>query len=211
MVRNFVTIVSGLPRSGTSMLMQMLAAGVIDPVTDRLRSADDDNPKGYYELEAVKKTKDDVSWLDGADGKAVKMIYRLLYDLPTDRSYRVVFMRRKLDEVLASQSVMLERRGEDTASGSGERALGDAFRERIRKIKDWIEDVPNMQVCYVAHRSVIDSPLETSTRIAKFLEETRAFGSFDAGTSDSQELLIRMGGVVDLSLCRHRHDPRDGT
>ena len=107
---SFVTLVSGLPRSGTSMMMQMLHAGGIPAVTDNIRLADKDNERGYYELEAVKRTKDDASWLRDAPGKAVKVIYLLLYDLPTDYTYRVIFMNRNLDEVLASQRAMLERR-----------------------------------------------------------------------------------------------------
>src|SRR5574337_153211 len=100
-----ITIVSGLPRSGTSMMMQMLHRGGIPAVTDEIRSADEDNPKGYYEFEPVKKTKEDASWLARAGGKVVKMVYRLLYDLPGDYAYHVVFMRRNLREVIASQNV----------------------------------------------------------------------------------------------------------
>src|SRR5690242_7444054 len=103
----FLIIVSGLPRSGTSMMMRMLEHGGIPVLTDRVRTADDDNPNGYYEFEAVKQTRKDPSWLAGREGKAVKMVYRLLYDLPADRNYRVLFMRRKLEEVLASQRTML--------------------------------------------------------------------------------------------------------
>ena len=106
-----VIIVSGLPRSGTSMMMQMLEAGGIEILSDGERQADDDNPKGYYELEAVKKTKDDASWVETATGKAVKMISQLMLDLPLDREYRVIFMRRDLQEILASQAKMLARRG----------------------------------------------------------------------------------------------------
>jgi hypothetical protein len=117
---NFITIVSGLPRSGTSMMMQMLAAGGMPALADNLRQADEDNPRGYYEFERVKEVATDSSWLDEAEGKAVKMVYRLLYDLPADRSYRVIFMIRSLDEVIASQQVMLER------SGTASDALDDA-------------------------------------------------------------------------------------
>lgn len=90
----YITIVSGLPRSGTSMMMKMLEQGGLPVVTDRLRTADDDNPNGYYEFEPVKKTRDDPSWLPDARGKVVKMVYSLLRDLPADFKYRVVFMRR---------------------------------------------------------------------------------------------------------------------
>ena len=98
------------------MMMQMLEAGGVLVYTDNVRRADEDNQRGYFELEAVKRTKDDKAWLREASGKAVKMIYQLLYDLPPDYDYRVVFMQRDLDEVLASQRSMLERRSEKGAS-----------------------------------------------------------------------------------------------
>ena len=104
-----IIIVSGLPRSGTSMMMRMLEAGGIPPLIDNLRRPNEDNPGGYYEFEPVKRTKQDPSWLTTAGGKVVKMVYRLLYDLPTGYEYRVIMMRRTLEEVLASQEAMLKR------------------------------------------------------------------------------------------------------
>ena len=115
-----IIIVSGLPRSGTSLLMQMLAAGGITVITDKLRTADADNPRGYYEVELVKKIKQDASWLPQVRGKAVKMISQLLYDLPASESYRVILMERDLDEVLVSQEKMLERLGRTAARGADE-------------------------------------------------------------------------------------------
>ena len=109
-----VTIVSGLPRSGTSMMMKMLEAGGLPPLTDNLRTADEDNPKGYYEFERVKQLpKGDVAWLPDAQGKVVKVIAALLPSLPGGYHYRVIFMQRAMPEVLASQRQMLIRRGED--------------------------------------------------------------------------------------------------
>lgn len=106
---DFITVVSGLPRSGTSMMMQILEAGSMPILTDYIRKSDEDNPQGYYEFEPVKKNKDDPSWVSDGTGKAVKMVYRLLYDLPKDFEYRVIFMRRIIDEVLISQAKMLKR------------------------------------------------------------------------------------------------------
>jgi hypothetical protein len=100
---DFTVVVSGLPRSGTSVMMQMLTAGGIPVATDKCRRADADNPCGYFELEAVKAIARDASFLDGCRGKAVKIIHALLPHIKVDREYRVVFMRRHLDEVLASQ------------------------------------------------------------------------------------------------------------
>src|SRR5438105_1498707 len=104
-----IIIVSGLPRSGTSLMMQMLASGGVEVVTDNLRSADTDNPRGYYEFEQVKKVKQDQSWLPSCRGKAFKMVALLLLELPPTEKYRVVFMDRDLEEVLTSQEKMLER------------------------------------------------------------------------------------------------------
>jgi hypothetical protein len=109
-----VVVVSGLPRSGTSMLMNMLDAGGIPPLTDNLRAADDDNPRGYYEFEPVKKLREgDFSWLPNAQGKSVKIISALLAYLPPTETFQVLFMQRAIPEILASQRRMLINRGED--------------------------------------------------------------------------------------------------
>ena len=100
---NVITIVSGLPRSGTSMMMQILESGGMKVITDNIRKADEDNPHGYYEYERVKKIKDDTGWLKETRGKAFKMISLLLYDLPSNENYKVIFMKRKMSEILASQ------------------------------------------------------------------------------------------------------------
>jgi hypothetical protein len=94
MKRNTITIVSGLPRSGTSLMMMMLEAGGMPVLTDHIRTADADNPKGYYEFERVKAIERDQAWLKEADGKAVKMISALLKYLPQNYAYRIIFMRR---------------------------------------------------------------------------------------------------------------------
>ena len=107
-----VFIVSGLPRSGTSLMMMILNAAGIPPLTDYERNADEDNPRGYYEFERVKKLKDgDFGWLENAQGKAVKVISALLTYLPEGYTYKVIFMRRELSEILASQRKMLINRG----------------------------------------------------------------------------------------------------
>src|SRR5262245_36404912 len=98
-----IIVVSGLPRSGTSLMMQMLDGGGIEVVTDNVRTADTDNPRGYYELEKVKRIKHDASWLPETRGKAFKMVSQLLYDLPPTECYRIIFMERDFDEMLLSQ------------------------------------------------------------------------------------------------------------
>jgi hypothetical protein len=112
--REYLTIVSGLPRSGTSMMMRMLDAGGIPALTDHIRAADASNPNGYYEYEPIKKTKEDPSWLPAAIGMAVKMVHVLLLDLPLTCAYRVVFMQRDIEEIIESQNRMLERLGKNS-------------------------------------------------------------------------------------------------
>ncbi len=113
-----IVLVSGLPRSGTSMAMKMLSAGGMETIVDNIRTADEDNPKGYFEDERVKELAemDDTTWIRAARGKVIKVVSSLLQYLPKDNSYKVIFMRRNLHEVLASQAKMLERRGEENTA-----------------------------------------------------------------------------------------------
>lgn len=165
---DIVNIVSGLPRSGTSMMMRMIDAGGIPALTDNIRAADDDNPRGYYEFEPVKKTKEDPSWLHHAGGKVVKMVYRLLYDLPPDRTYRVVFMQRDLREVIASQDVMLQRRGRDGGEISEEKLL-DLFRQQLADFDRWIADQPNFSIVHVNYNDVLNDPKPAVETVNNFL------------------------------------------
>jgi hypothetical protein len=111
MKSDFITVVSGLPRSGTSLMMQMLAAGGLPPLTDNLRDADESNPRGYFEFDPVKRLRSDRSWLDQARGHAVKIIHVLVRELPADGQfhYRLLLMKRPMEEILASQRALLER------------------------------------------------------------------------------------------------------
>lgn len=164
----FVTIVSGLPRSGTSMMMQMVAAGGIPVLTDGVRVADIDNPKGYFEFEPVKRIKNDTSWLAEAEGKVVKLIYHLLYHLPTTYHYRVLFMRRDLDEVLGSQQEMLRRRRERGATVSQEE-LKRIFEKELDRVDQWMEHQPCLEVLTIEHRQVLVAPRHQAQRICDFL------------------------------------------
>ena len=163
-----ITIVSGLPRTGTSLMMQMIHAGGIPALTDKVRASDEDNPKGYFELEAVKRTKKDVSWLAEAGGRVVKMVHLLLYDLPSDHQYRVVFMRRDLREVIRSQGVMLERRGTDGARLTDEQLI-KAYEGQLAKIQRWLDDQPNFQVHQVSYNTLISDPPPAVEAIKAFL------------------------------------------
>ena len=165
--RDFVTIVSGLPRSGTSLLMQMLAAGGLPALTDGVRKADEDNRRGYYEFEAVKKTSRDPAWLSDAAGKAVKMVYRLLYDLPPVYRYRVVFVQRKLEEVLASQKIMLQRQGKET--GEDDAAMMRIFLKEIAQVQEWLGGQPNFRVHDVDYNRLVAAPEGQAAEIDEFL------------------------------------------
>jgi len=164
-----VTVVSGLPRSGTSMMMKMLDAGGIPPLTDEIRTADKDNPKGYYEYERVKKLDEgDSEWVEQAQGKAVKVISALLKYLPQDYTYKVIFMLRNMDEILASQRQMLVRRGEPTDSVSDEE-LTELFRKHLAQIQAWIDEQPNAEALYVSYNEVMEDPLEQARTVNRFL------------------------------------------
>ena len=185
----FLTIVSGLPRSGTSMMMRMLEMGGMPVLIDHIRTADHDNPNGYYEFEAVKRTKQDSSWLKGSAGKAVKMVYRLLYDLPADRSYRVLFMRRKLEEVLASQRTMLERKA-DPGDAANDRQMETLFRRELQSFYDWVPRQRHIELIDVDYNRILTDPLIELNRVQEFL----------GGAVD----LAAMASVVDSKLYRNR-------
>ena len=164
-----VIVVSGLPRSGTSLMMNMLQAGGVPIVTDEQRTADDDNPKGYFELERVKQlSKGDVAWVDGAHGKAVKVISALLEHLPPSSSYKILFMHRRLPEVLASQKKMLERRGEPMDAIPDEK-MADLFERHLQKIEGWLAAQPNMSVLYVPYHELAERPAPQIEQIVPFL------------------------------------------
>ena len=187
---NWITIVSGVPRSGTSMMMRMLEAGGISPLTDRERTADDDNPNGYYELEAVKQTANDDSWLTDAPGLSVKMIYSLLRDLPTDGSYKykVLFMRRDLDEVLASQRRMLDRSGLETTVPDSQMKM--LFERQLNAFDNWVVDQPSFELLDVNYNGLLYQSSVWLNRISMFLD----------GYVDT----TAMQSIIDPNLYRNR-------
>lgn len=161
-----VIIVSGLPRSGTSLMMQMLHNGGIEIVTDRIRAADTDNPRGYCEFEQVKKVKTDSSWLPQMRGKAVKMVSQLLYDLPASERYRIVFMERDLDEVLASQEKMLERLGRTAAPRD---QMRKSFQLHLDRLRAWLANQAHMAVLSVRYDRLVEKPEDLVGPICEFL------------------------------------------
>jgi len=189
MLRDFVTVVSGLPRSGTSMLMRMLEAGGIPAVTDGLRPADDDNPRGYFELEAVKRLPDEAAWVGEATGRAVKAVSALLERLPAGPRYRVLFLERDLREVLASQKTMLQRRGEPTDRVPDEQ-MASLFRKHVAGVLAKAEARDDMELLRLEHAAVLTSPQEAARRIDEFLG-----GGLERGA---------MAAAVDGTLWRQR-------
>jgi hypothetical protein len=191
-----VVIVSGLPRSGTSMAMKMLEAGGMELVVDNIRTADEDNPKGYYEDERVKDLAemDDTTWLRGARGKVIKVVSSLLNYLPATNAYKVVFMRRNLHEVLASQTKMLERREEESHSEDDD--LLTMYEAHLEKVQFQLRFRPNFEALYVDYAKVVADPSQEARRLADFVG-----GGLDAE---------RMAAAVDGSLYRNRRTA-DGT
>ena len=162
-----VIIVSGLPRSGTSMMMRMLVEGGLDAVTDRLRTADEDNPEGYFELEVVKQLPaGDVAWLAEAHGRVVKVISFLLEHLPAEHSYKIIFMEREIEEILASQKKMLERR--DTEPHLDDTDMGTRFRTHIAAVKPWLARQPNMDVLYVSYNELMRDATSLCRKLREF-------------------------------------------
>ena len=163
-----ITIVSGLPRSGTSMMMKILEAGGMEVFTDNLRIPDEDNPKGYFELEQVKALKDgDDSWVKDAAGKVVKVISSLLEYLPSAYKYKIIFMRRAIPEILASQKQMLIRRGEP--SDGDDQKMAEMFQEHLKRVRVWLANQPNMETLYVDYNALMADPAPEIKNVAEFL------------------------------------------
>jgi hypothetical protein len=184
-------IVSGLPRSGTSMMMKMLEAGGLSPFTDNERTADEDNPKGYYEFERVKKMAEgDIDWVKNAPGKVVKVISYLLQHLPPDYEYKVIFMRRAMEEILASQKKMLINRGEPTDKVSDDE-LTDLYEKHLEKTFNWLNQQKNFSYMEVDYNQMIANP-------EPFLPQITAF--MGSNLLDIE----KMAEVVDPKLYRQR-------
>ncbi|MGE5251451.1 MAG: sulfotransferase [Bacteroidota bacterium] len=188
-VRQPIIVVSGLPRSGTSMMMRMLEEGGLPVVTDLLRAADRDNPNGYYELETVKQLpQGQTAWLAGAQGRVVKVISALLEHLPPRYQYKVIFMERAVSEVLTSQQKMLSNRNEESKTADAE--MQARFQEHVAAAKYWLARQPNIEVLYVDYNRMMASPQEDCRRVAAFL-----------GVPLDLE---RMQAVPDAALYRNR-------
>jgi hypothetical protein len=184
-----ITIVSGLPRSGTSLMMQMLDAGGLPVLSDGERKADTDNPKGYLEWELIKQLPRDPSLIAAAEGKVVKVISQLILSLPSGRKYRVLLMQRPLPEVLKSQDEMLRRRG-NVDSNADSSAIEEAFQRHLIEVNKWLAGKANVQVLRVHYHRVLREPKAVAGEIAAFL-----------GVPLDVEAMVRQ---VDGSLYRNR-------
>jgi hypothetical protein len=162
-----ITIVSGLPRSGTSMMMKMLQAGGFDLLVDGVRTADEDNPKGYFEYEKVKRLHKDSSWLHLAEGKVLKVISLQLFHLPADYQYRVVFMERKLDEIIQSQNEMLQRSNQKAATDN--QTTHKLYVKHLAQVKSWLDGQNNFHICKISFNEMLTSPVEEVQRLVNFL------------------------------------------
>jgi hypothetical protein len=163
-----ITIVSGLPRSGTSLMMQMLVAGGMPPLADGERQADADNPRGYLEWERIKQLPNDPGCIAEGEGKVVKVISRLLLSLPASHEYRVIFMQRPLPEVLASQDQMLRRRG-TYKEGANPAVIAAAFEKHLREVYSWLDGKPYVKTLCLPYHEVLSAPKAVSLRLAEFL------------------------------------------
>jgi hypothetical protein len=184
-----ITIVSGLPRSGTSLMMQMLVAGGMSPLSDGERVADTDNPRGYLEWERIKTLPQDPGCIAEAEGKVVKVISKLLLSVPAGHEYRVVFMQRPLPEIIASQDEMLRRRG-TFKEGSNAAAISAAFEKHLREVYSWLDSKSFIKPLRVPYHEVLNKPQEITQEIQNFL-------GFDLK-------IAAMTQQVDASLYRNR-------
>ncbi len=189
-VSDAITLVSGLPRSGTSMMMRMLAAGGMPVVTDNIRQANEDNPNGYYELEKIKQLEADDTWLMAEKGKVIKAISALLPMLPKDIFYYVIFMQRNMEEILASQQKMLARRGTTTEAGVPDEVMAAKYEKYLAATYRWLEGQPHFHVIYVHYSDILSAPLDKAQEVSSFL-----------GNGLDVE---KMAAMVDSNLYRQR-------
>lgn len=190
-IENNIIVVSGLPRSGTSMMMQMLEAGGLEILTDHQREADINNPNGYYEFERVKKLPEgDFEWLNEAHGKVVKIISTLLVHLPQTHTYTVIFMRRNIQEILRSQKAMLEKRGK-TTSGATDEDLAALYEYHLEKTFKWLNTQPNIAVGFVNYNDLLK-------------DATRSLLKINTLTGGPLEV-SKMSEIIDNRLYRQRN------
>jgi hypothetical protein len=184
-------VVSGLPRSGTSMLMQMLAAGGMEVLSDGTREADEDNPRGYLEFEPVKNLRKDAKWVFEARGRAVKIVVPMLASLPAGLACRVILSERDLDEVLDSQERMLVRRNQPLATTpERRRMLKEEYARTLARAKALLARRPCTRLLAIEHSHAIADAFATAEKVNQFLD-----GGLD---------VARMAAAIDPALHRNR-------
>jgi predicted AlkP superfamily phosphohydrolase/phosphomutase/tetratricopeptide (TPR) repeat protein len=185
-----IIVVSGLPRSGTSMMMRMLDFAGINALTDNKRDRDTNNPHGYYEYEGVKNLANDATWVPAAEGKAIKIIAQLLPFLPAKHRYKIIFMEREISEVLVSQQLMLGKSREEAIKNYPFK-LAQTFYNQLERVNEWIDQQPYIDVLYVNYQDCHSNPKEVSDRISVFLNRNLPTDA--------------MAKAVDKSLYRNRN------
>lgn len=163
-----ITIVSGVPRSGTSLMMQMLGAGGLEPLTDGRRAADVNNPRGYFEWERAKSLPREPGCISEAEGKVVKLISALLLSIPNTFAYKVIFMERPLAEVVASQSAMIQRLG-TTGPALAPEGMERALDAHLKQVKASLRLRPEISVCWVEYVKLLQNPQPVCEAIQQFL------------------------------------------
>ena len=197
-----IVIVSGLPRSGTSMMMQMLEAGGLSILADQVRSANEDNPHGFYECRQVRRLHKDASFLDAAAGRVVKVVSPLVRALPAAHDYRIVFMDRAIDEVLLSQERMLDRAAASGAASSPAQPpspaeMRAAFSQIVDRVEAFVSASSNIHSIKLSHREAIKDPMRVAIAVSRFL--------VDLGLDPEDEAqLRRMASIVTRELYRSR-------
>jgi hypothetical protein len=186
---NFITVVSGIPRSGTSLMMQMLVAGGFLPLVDNSRPPDPSNPRGYFEFDPVKNLRSNQLWLEQARGRAVKIIHFLLRDLPVDGrfQYRTIIMRRPIHEVVASQKTMLERQGRKASDPA---VLAGVYQKQLAEAEDWLSRYSCGRWISVNYQDALTRPKAVAREVNDFL--------------DCKLDVDAMAAVVTADLCHHR-------
>ena len=167
-----ITIVSGLPRSGTSMMMQILKNGGISLLVDDIRQADSNNKKGYFEYEKVKSIKRDKTWFKEAEDKAIKIVSIHLTELPDEFNYKIIFMERDMHEIISSQNKMIKNLGNTAATfQNNSKILSQIFTKQIENIKSSISSKNNIEIIYINYNETIKSPENNCIKIKNFLND----------------------------------------
>jgi len=191
-----IVLVTGLPRSGTSLMMQLLAAAGFPILKDDIRAADTHNPRGYFEYTPVKRLHLDNSWLPTAAGKAVKVVSPLLGFLPTNLAYRAILVERSLTEVVDSQAEMLRCSRKELTLPPGR--LKQALKEQQEVALARFSQNPQASLLRVCFRDVFDRPEKVMTEIFKFV-------------GYPMPRLESLVDVVDSRLYRNRSNRESGS